>query len=212
MKTGLDNDGQPLTSSFNAHERAERDIAEMLGLVKGVLSDGKVTPDECRLLDAWLQAHPDAVMHWPGNVISDRVKRIFEDGKVTKVERTDLFELLTALVGGKAGIVATESASTSLPLDKPIPKIVFNKKRYVFTGKFAFGPREECQKQTVTAGAACDSAITRRTNFLVIGTFGSRDWIQTSYGRKIEKAVALKDKGIPIAIVSEDSWAASLPD
>ena len=87
MKSTLDSDGQPLISSFNAPERAERDVAEMLGLVKGVLSDGKVTPDECRLLNAWILAHPDAVMHWPGNVISDRVKRIFEDGKVTKAER-----------------------------------------------------------------------------------------------------------------------------
>ena len=115
-------------------------------------------------------------------------------------------------MGGKAGIIATENASTSLPLDKPIPKILFNKKRYVFTGKFALGPREECQKRTTSAGGACDSALSKRTNFLVIGTFGSRDWIQTSYGRKIEKAVALKDKGAPIAIVSEDSSAASLPD
>jgi NAD-dependent DNA ligase len=211
MKSDLDSDGQPLNESFNASRRCERDISEMLGLVKGILIDGKVTTDEAKLLDAWIKAHPDAVAGWPGDVIAERLQRIFADGKVTKAERTDLLELLTDLVGGKAGIIATQTAPTELPLDRPIAKIVFNRKRYVFTGKFAFGPREVCEKETMRAGGKCDSAITKSTNFLVIGTFGSRDWIQTSYGRKIEKAVSLRQKGVPIAIVSENAWAMSLP-
>jgi len=45
----------------------------------------------------------------------------------------------------------------------------------------------------------------------VLGTFGSRDWVHTSFGRKIETAIRYRDKGAPIAIVSEDHWAASLP-
>ena len=211
MKTTLDSDAQPLNTSLNAHRRSERDISEMLGLVKGILIDGKVTTAEAVLLEKWIEAHPDAIEGWPGNVIAERLHRMFADGKVTKAERSDLLELLTGLVGGKTGIIATQTASTSLPIDRPIAKIVFNRKRYVFTGKFAFGPRDVCEKETKKAGAACDSAITKRTNFLVIGTFGSRDWIQTSYGRKIEKAVSLKQKGVPITIVSEDTWAASLP-
>lgn len=38
----------------------------------------------------------------------------------------------------------------------------------------------------------------------------SRDGAHTTFGRKIEKAVSYREKGVPIAIVSEDHWAASL--
>jgi NAD-dependent DNA ligase len=81
----------------------------------------------------------------------------------------------------------------------------------VFTGKFAFGPRADCERQVIKLGAACERAITHRTRYLVIGTFGSRDWVHTSFGRKIEKAVQYRDDGHPLAIVAEDHWASSLP-
>jgi hypothetical protein len=48
--------------------------------------------------------------------------------------------------------------------------------------------------------------VTKRTDYLVIGTFGSRDWVHTSFGRKIEKAVSLRGSGSGIAIAVEDHW------
>jgi hypothetical protein len=59
----------------------------------------------------------------------------------------------------------------------------------VFTGKFAFGPRRVCEAAVEALGGRAGSSVTRVTNYLVIGTFGSRDWIHTSHGRKIEQAV-----------------------
>ena len=82
--------------------------------------------------------------------------------------------------------------------------------RYAFTGKFAFGTRAECQREVLKRGASCDHNITQRTTYVVIGTFGSRDWIHTSFGRKIEKAVEYQANGFPLAIVAEDHWAASI--
>jgi hypothetical protein len=39
------------------------------------------------------------------------------------------------------------------------------------------------------------------------GTFGSRDWVHTSFGRKIQKAVDYRTSGSRLAIVGEDHWA-----
>ena len=52
--------------------------------------------------------------------------------------------------------------------------------------------------------------ITKRTSFLVIGTFGSRDWVHTAFGRKIEKAVSYREAGVPLRIVAEDHWPSTL--
>ena len=74
------------------------------------------------------------------------------------------------------------------------------------TGKFAFGPRSEIEKLIEERGGELSNSITKKVNYLVIGTFSSRDWIHSSYGRKIEKAVEYRDNGDDIAIISEDHF------
>jgi hypothetical protein len=40
----------------------------------------------------------------------------------------------------------------------------------------------------------------------VIGLFARPDWANTNYGRKIERAVELRDCGSGISIISEEHW------
>jgi hypothetical protein len=207
----LDQDGQPFNLAFNRARRTERDISEMLGLAKGLLADGDVTEAEARLLREWTQKHSDAHEYWAIHALHERLERVFADGVIDEVERADLAELLESLVGGTAGIIVGEDAATELPLDRPPPVIRWSEAVFVFTGKFAFGPRRDCERQVHNLGGLCEPGITRRTNYVVIGTFGSRDWAHTSFGRKIEKAVGYREAGVPLAILAEDHWAASLP-
>jgi hypothetical protein len=200
-------DGQPLNTHFNRVRRVDRDIAEFLGLAKGLLADGVVTEHEAEVIARWIVAHSDAAEQWPISAIAARVDRIFRDGKVDDDERTELAEILNEVVGGTGGVIVGEDAATSLPLDSPPPVLVWPGAVVVFTGKFAFGSRAECQRHVASLGGTCESGVTRRTTHLVIGTFGSRDWVQTSFGRKIEKAVESRAAtGRPI-IIGEDHWA-----
>jgi hypothetical protein len=210
MCDDLDPHGQPYNLRFNRARRAERDLSELLGLAKGLLADGIVTEPEADLVREWVAGHPDAVEQWPVNVLHARLQRMYEDGHVDELERRDLAELLSALVGGRAGIIVGEDAATELPVDLPPPPLVWSGSVFVFTGKFVFGPRSACERQIERLGGMCERSITRRTSYLVIGTFGSRDWVHTSFGRKIEKAVAYRDAGERIAIVDENYWAAEL--
>jgi hypothetical protein len=207
----LDPDGQPLNLAFNRARRTERDICELLGLAKGLVADGVVTDDEARLLRDWTRRHPDAHDYWAVSALCTRLEKAFSDGVIDEAERLDLAELLEALVGGQAGVIAGADAPTELPLDRPPPRIDWPASVFVFTGKFAFGPRKDCERQVHRLGGDCDPSITQRTNYLIIGTFGSRDWVHTSFGRKIEKAVSYRRSGMRLAIIAEDHWAGSLP-
>lgn len=212
--TALDDHAQP-APQFNAQRRIDRGVSELLGLVRGVLADGVVSEGEAHALHGWLQANVDLAEVWPVNALAARLKQIFADGIVDAEEREDLAELLKQMIGGgehsSYGIIAGHAVSTTLPLDEPPPGLEFNGFVYVFTGKFAFGTRKACEQTVVELGGSCGKNVTQQTNVLVIGTFGSRDWVQSPYGRKIEKAVEYRQKGMPISIVSEDHWAAALP-
>src|SRR6184192_1705923 len=82
LPMSTDPHGQPLNVRFNRARRAERDLSEMLGLLKGVLADGEVTRTEAALLRDWVLQHRDATEQWPVNILKDRLERIFADGKV----------------------------------------------------------------------------------------------------------------------------------
>ena len=211
MKQPLDAHGQPLNTAFNQARRTERDISEMLGLAKGILSDGVVNDEEARYLRDWGKNHLDALDRWPVNLIFSRLTQVFSDGHIDEAERLELQELLASLVGGAASILLGYEGATALPLDRPAPLICWGPNEvFVFTGKFAFGTRAHCEREVLSRGSFCEGNVTRRTSFLVVGTFGSEDWRQTSYGRKIERAVHLRDSGFALRIVGEDHWANAL--
>ena len=210
MRTDLDPHGQPLNTSFNAARRADRAIHEMLGAVKGVIVDGEVTEGEAQFLAHWINANPEAVQSWPGRALADRLKKIFADGRVDPEEREDLLFFLQQLAGEDHLQHGDVNVATSLPLDQPAPSLTFLGREYVFTGRFVWGTRAACESAVIDRGGRCGSSITKRTNVLVIGELGSRDWAHTSFGRKIQKAVDYRDSGVPLVIVSEPSWVQHL--
>lgn len=203
----LEGEGDPAESS--ASERSmESDIAEMLGLAKGILSDGVVTENEARTLRGWMDTHPDVVEGWPGNVLAQRLLAIFEDGVVTVEEREDLARLLQGLLGG--GIEVLGGGATALPLDDPHPTVEVQDHVFVLVGRFAYGSRQACEDEIRRLGGVCEDALGEGTDFLVIGTFGSRDWIQSNWSREIASAVEHRRRHGRPYIIGEDHWAAGL--
>jgi hypothetical protein len=204
--TTEDPHGQPFNVRFNRARRAERDLSEFLGLAKGLLGDSSITQDEAESLRSWLNLHASALEQWPLSHLAPRIERMYSDKNFDDGERLQLADILSSIVGGTAGIILGEDASTELPLDVPPPVLKWTGSTFVFTGKFAFGTRAECQRQVTRLGALCSSDITLSTDYLVIGTFGSRDWVHTSFGRKIERAVQYREAERRLSIVGEDYW------
>jgi NAD-dependent DNA ligase len=89
-------------------------------------------------------------------------------------------------------------------MPQPHP-LVFASQQFVVTGKFAYGARSAVfEAIEALGGSPTDAAPTKTTYYLVVGVFASRGWINTSHGRKIEKAVQLREKGTGINIISEE--------
>ena len=193
-------------SAINVEHRIKRDMAEMIGYAKGVTSDGVVSEDEAMGLMTWADDHPDVILTWPANVIYRRLRTIFSDGYASEEEREDLKGLLAELVGGEGGTIGGETASTGLPLDDPPPLLETPDRLFVLTGRFAYGTRASCVELIKNNGGWDEPRVTKQTDYLIIGAFASRDWLQTSYGNKIKKAVEYRDKYSRPHIISEEHW------
>ena len=75
--------------------------------------------------------------------------------------------------------------------------------RKFLTGQFLSGSRGFVTQQMESFGAISQSSVTKQTDILVIGTLSSQDWIHTSTGRKIEKALELRKQGQNLFITNE---------
>jgi NAD-dependent DNA ligase len=205
----FDDNGQP-SPWLNAGNRARRNASELIGLVRGIMADGTLKAIEVEALVQWLEATPESTASFPGNVLVKRLERYFEDKALDDDEMKDLAETLSQLAGGQGLKIKAMQASTTLPLTIPQPTLSFHAKEFVFTGRFFYGPRRVCEKAIVNLGGTCNAGPRGTTDYLIIGTIGSADWITSAYGTKIEKAMEMVRNGHRINIISEDHWAAHM--
>ena len=221
----LDKFGRSLTERLSRARLESRDISELIGLCKGVLADAVINYQEAFFILQWLEEHPIVVDIWPANVLYQSLDNMLEDGVLDSDEEKDLLDLLLGITGvpvrvelaevTEDGVVLdsmerTLNTSATLPVHEPESGLIFQDKNFVMTGKFVFGPRGECEAAVRERGGSTQKGVTKTTNYLVVGEIGSADWAHSSFGRKIEKAVYMRDEGHDIYIVREQVWADQL--
>jgi NAD-dependent DNA ligase len=166
-----------------------------------------VNEREAQFLLDWMTANREAATQWPANVLSPRLAEMLADRQLDQSEQAELLTLLHKITAGGQPIREyAANFSTSLPLTRPAPAIHFLQRNFCFTGKFSSGTRTQCEGATIAKGGRTQKEPTGETDYLVIGRLGSSDWIHSTHGRKIEKAVEYRDRGFSIDIVSEEHW------
>lgn len=195
--------------SKNAQRVQDRLIDELIGICRGIIADGIIDESEAIFLGQWIENHREVAEKWPANLVYARVTEMLRDGVLSSDEQAELLETLRNLTG-EGSPLQPEHQPTSLPLSEPIPEIEFQNKSFCFTGKFVFGSTVDCADTIQEVGGVVDENPTQETDYLVIGEFCSPDWVHTTFGRSIERAVELQEQGHGIHIVSERQWVDAL--
>lgn len=203
----IDADSQPLNVAYRSQAVANRQVDELIGIVKGVMADGMVHQGEVEFLLLWMQSNRGALDKWPAKAIYPRLVAALADGRIDLDEEREIMDLLLAVVGGNTAPMSNEASdSTTLPYTKPLPIITFPERNFCFTGKFQSGTRQWCETQVISKGGMALGSITKKLHYLVIGEIGSRDWLHSTYGAKIEKAIEYNETGTNILILGEEHW------
>ncbi len=199
------------TRSKNASRVQDRLIDELIGVCRGVIADGAVDEREAIFLGQWIENHREIADRWPVNILYARIVEMLKDGILNADEQLELLETLRDLTGESA-LYQEPNRSTSLPIDKPAPEVEFDQKTFCLTGKFVFGSTFDCEEIIADLGGSLVEMPTKDTDYLVIGELCSPDWVHTTFGRGIERAVELKEQGAGIAIISEEHWVDCLSE
>lgn len=183
----------------------ESDKHLLEGLCKGMLANHELTEDEIRYLRWWLSNNGLLKTNFPGKDLYLLIENILADGVVTPDEREELKEAMIAFTGCDLATGAVDGLSIRSPLEH-VDELKIKGAVICLTGTFLYGSRSVCTAEIEAAGGIVIDDITRKLDYLIIGTLSTRDWRYQSYGRKIEKAIEYREKGNSLKIISEEHW------
>lgn len=192
----------------NAPRLQQRQVDELIGLAKGIASDGILANAELDYLVRWLVANREITSDPLVAALYGQIKAMISDGVFTDEERSELLSILMDF-GSQPMEMGEPMLSTALPFADPLPTLEFDGRRYCFTGTFNYGTRDVCEAIVAERGGAAGS-LTKNTDILVVGHYATDSWLHSPYGLKIIKARGMQDKGHHISIVPEVHWASHL--
>lgn len=204
------NDLSPAALGMLNKAATTRAMQQLLGICSGLMADAVLNDKEISYLQLWLLDNQNIINQWPANAIANRITQIKADGIITDEERSSLVSLLSEISGNyfhETGAASPEAPV--LPIEQS-PRIDFINKMFCFTGEFIYGNRANCERAVLRLGSMAQDQVSKNIDYLVIGSRVSPYWTNTTYGRKIEAAVACKQKGIQLQIISEQQWISAI--
>lgn len=197
--------GSNNATNFDQQRLVDRGMDEFIGICKGIIFDGTVCQAEAENLLLWLKANPMVAQQFPAQQVFMTLREMLADGEFDYNEEGRFLDLLLQVTGSPGVLQAGDNASTQLPLCEPPPVIEFYGKVFVLTGNFGMGPRKKVVEAIEQRGGEVVLKDLRLdTHYLVIGNIGSKAWMHSTHGRKIERAVEYRDqRQTGLAIVSE---------
>lgn len=207
-------DGADLAKRASTLQRLDsKAMLSLMGICSGLIADNELKDVEIHYLSTWLAENKSLQMMWPGSAIYLKVQSILDDGIITSAERADLLDFLQQITGNffsETGAAAPELPA--LPIDDD-PSVFFKHMSFCFTGKFILGTRAYVERLALKLGGTAVDNVSKKLNYLVIGSLINPQWYYESYGRKIEKAAQLRDnEGVEIIIISERQWTNAVND
>lgn len=194
-------------SLFFHRARIDRRSADALvGITAGLTADGKINQLEAEFLKTWIETHLLQLEDPVVNILYQRLAAMLSDGFLDEEESIELLETLHQFAGLPIGAPQLVTRVSSLPLNDPAPDLDWLNRVFLFTGIMAYGPRKDCESLVVERGGVIGNSVSKKIHFLVVGSVGNDQWLHSSYGTKIKKAVELRNSGVPIAIISEKHW------
>jgi len=101
-------------------------LAELEGILSGIAADGIVVEEEVRYLEFWLELHEDYHGYFPFSLFFTLIKKVLEDGIVTRVELEEILSLIQSWQSNNSPLPPQQQWQetmlfiTEIPVDTPL--------------------------------------------------------------------------------------------
>lgn len=180
---------------YSAETLVQQELQSILG---ELIADGEISQEEFEKLKAWMEEHRDLQGSYPFDRVFDALDKVLQDGRVAAEELQELQQLFTDFVDPVKSRARREAISTVAGM------------HIILTGDFSYGSKDDVFALIEAAGGIIDKSVKKATNFVVVGAMGSESWKTGNYGSKIQKAIELQDKGLPVEIIEEQDFIPAL--
>lgn len=191
-------------------------LQQLHGLIHGIMADGTLDDNELEGLSRWLNDHEDLAGCYPYDEIYSLLLAAKDDGVITADERNMLKAFFATFIDLRESWNISAPEIDKLQAEYNIggicavdPEIIFDGRTFCFTGVSARATRDEIAGIVKEHGGKFANGLTLKTDYLVVGAAGNPCWAYSCYGRKVEKAMAMRKEGRHIVLVNEiDFWDA----
>lgn len=196
--------------SSEYYDRTTGDMQRLQSVLGGIAADAEITKTELAQLRDWLENHEHLRTLWPYDEVSSLISGVLQDGVIDETEHELLRAFFAEFISSDShrvvGSVLARSASELSGVCASCPEVRFAGMKFCFTGESAKFSREELAETVIRLGGSVVGSVSGKTDFLVVGGDGNPCWAFACYGRKIEKAMALRRDGARLVIVHENDF------
>ena len=179
-------------------------LQELHAIIGAIASDGLVTETEAERLSDWITEHEELRSCYPYDEIDSLLVSSLKDRWLDPNEQKTLLDFFSSFLPQSISLERTTSKiSVVSGICAVSPEINFDGRCFCFTGESTRLNRDEMKIMALDRGARVVENISPKVNYLVVGSGGNPCWAYACYGRKIEKAMQLRQKGAQIVIVHE---------
>lgn len=165
-----------------------RSLYEFMAILEGISCDEVINDDEIMELNKWMKENEQFKGTYPFNRILNKLEKIIIDKQISTIVTDELLYYIKNFFKPE--------------LDQGDLFDVKNKV-ICLTGNFCFGERSQLEKLIVLKQGIISKSVTKKVDYLVLGSKGSAGYKYVKYGAKTNKALTMKSEGHKIELISE---------
>jgi DNA polymerase-3 subunit alpha (Gram-positive type) len=165
-------------------------LLNLKAVLKNITADGQLSDQEVLSLRMWMEENQNLRGNFPFDKIFAVVENALDDGVLAADELQDMLQLFSQVTDPVAASASCECFD-------------INGKTFCLTGEFVKGSRSLVEQILVQQGGTPAKSVTKKTDYVIVGSQGSDAWSAGNYGTKVKKALELQEKGASIKIVKE---------
>lgn len=175
-----------------------KQLLSLKKILSSITADGILSESEVISLKEWMDQNIALLGNFPFDKIFETVGLALNDGILEQNELDEMLDLFENLSDPVANTCCNGFDISG--------------RTFCLTGDFGYGERSKVESTLIQRGGIPVSNVTRKTDYVIVGSIGSNLWSQGNYGNKVKRALELQENGFHIKIIKELDISSLLND